>query len=130
MSDNPFERYDLDPLEGPEGITARLRERLEDSDAAERVAIRAAWEELTLHPRRRFHAAIGAHPESRPAIGLPPAYRPPPATSVTIENLTADDLRLGRDLRGVLPPDTPDAAATPDVPFDKDRILHGRDVSG
>jgi len=71
--DNPFERYDLDPTEGIQAITHRLKELAEDAkDDAERDRIRAAWEELTLHPARRLRAALDAHPESRPPLGAPP----------------------------------------------------------
>ena len=71
--DNPFERYDLDPRDGIEAITARLKELAEDAkDDAERERIRAAWEELTLHPARRLRAALLAHPETRPPLGTPP----------------------------------------------------------
>ena len=49
MSDNPFERWDLDPLAGPQAITEALRERVEDAtDEHERAAIREDWEALTL----------------------------------------------------------------------------------
>lgn len=71
--DNPFERYDLDPREGIAQITQRLKELAEDAkDDAERERIRAAWEELTLHPARRLRAALFAHPESRKPLGSPP----------------------------------------------------------
>ena len=71
--DNPFERYDLDPRDGIAAITQRLKELAEDAkDDAEREKIRAAWEELTLHPRRRLRAALDAHPETRPPLGSPP----------------------------------------------------------
>ena len=71
--DNPFERYDLDPREGITAITQRLKELAEDAkDDAEREHIRAAWEELTLHPARRLRAALFAHPETRGALGNPP----------------------------------------------------------
>lgn len=71
--DNPFERYALDPREGIAAITQRLKELAEDAkDDAERERIRAAWEELTLHPTRRLRAALFAHPETRPALGNPP----------------------------------------------------------
>lgn len=72
--DNPFERYDLDPREGIAAITQRLKELAEDArDEAERERIRAAWEELTLHPVRRLRAALFAHPETRPPLGSPPS---------------------------------------------------------
>ena len=71
--DNPFERYALDPRDGIKAITQRLKELAEDAkDDAERDRIRAAWEELTLHPTRRLRAALFAHPETRPALGNPP----------------------------------------------------------
>lgn len=82
--DNPFERYDLDPLEGVAAITARLKELAADAKTeAERDEIRAAWEELTLHPARRLRAALFAHPETRPPLGAPPSLprvrsAPPP----------------------------------------------------
>lgn len=68
---NPFERFDLDPEEGPLGITEQLRERAETAKTDdEREALRAAWEQLTRHPRERVRLALLAHPESRPP--LPP----------------------------------------------------------
>jgi hypothetical protein len=71
---NPFERYDLDPRDGIAAITQRLKVLAEDAkDDAERDRIRAAWEELTLHPRRRLRAALFAHPETRPPLGSPPS---------------------------------------------------------
>ena len=74
MSDNPFERYDLDPRDGIAAITQRLKELAEDAkDDAERERIRSAWEELTLHPRRRLRAALFAHPETREPLGTPPS---------------------------------------------------------
>jgi hypothetical protein len=73
VSDNPFERYDLDPREGLLAITRRLKELAEDAtDDAERERLRAAWEELTLHPARRLRAALAAHPETRAPLGAPP----------------------------------------------------------
>jgi hypothetical protein len=72
---NPFDRYDLDPREGIAAITERLKELAEDArDDAERERIRAAWEELTLHPARRLRAALFAHPETRPPLGAPPPF--------------------------------------------------------
>lgn len=81
---NPFERYDLDPRDGIAAITRRLKELAEDAkDDAERERIRAAWEELTLHPRRRLRAALFAHPETRPPLGSPPSL--PRARGARIE---------------------------------------------
>ena len=83
MEDNPFERYGLDPREGVVAITQRLKELAEDAKTdAERSAIRAAWEELTLHPARRLRAAFDAHPETRAPLGSPPRLR---REAVTIE---------------------------------------------
>jgi hypothetical protein len=62
-SRNPFERFGIDPKEGPRAITERFRELAEEATSdEERAGIRAAWEELTLHPLRRLRAAFGAHP--------------------------------------------------------------------
>jgi hypothetical protein len=75
MRDNPFERFDLDPRLGPSEITRRLRELMEDAGEPERAELRRAWEELTLHPWRRLHAAVRAHPESRAPLGAAPIRR-------------------------------------------------------
>ncbi len=73
MSENPFEKYDLDPLEGAAALTEALRERIEEAETEDvRREIRAAWEALTMHPRRRVELALAAHPETRPRIGAPP----------------------------------------------------------
>jgi hypothetical protein len=79
VSDNLFDRWDIDPADGPQAITERLRELAEHAAPRERDALRRAWEELTLHPRRRIAEALGAHPETRPPVGRPPLPpRPPP----------------------------------------------------
>lgn len=89
-SDNPFERYDLDPREGIVAITQRLKELAEDAtDDEERDRIRAAWEELTLHPARRLRAALDAHPETRKPLGAPP---PLPRLRVSPTELDLRDL--------------------------------------
>jgi hypothetical protein len=91
--DNPFERYDLDPREGIQAITARLKELAEDADdPAERERIRAAWEQLTTHPARRLRAALFAHPETRAPLGAPPAatrVRVPEVVPPTLFELAA-----------------------------------------
>jgi hypothetical protein len=74
--ENPFERFDLDPKEGPRAITERLRELAEEAAEAERALIRAAWEELTLHPLRRLRAAIGAPPRHPDAGRTAPEHAP------------------------------------------------------
>lgn len=94
--DNPFERYDLDPREGIGAITQKLKELAEDAtDDAERERIRAAWEELTLHPARRLRAALFAHPETRAPLGVPPPLprrRMPRSDSPTTLDVTLRDL--------------------------------------
>lgn len=75
-SRNPFERFGIDPKEGPRAITERLRELAEDANEEDRAAIRAAWEELTLHPLRRLRAALGAHPLHPDAARTSPDYAP------------------------------------------------------
>lgn len=75
-----FERFDIDPRQGPRAITERLRELAEEAPEHERNEIRAAWEELTLHPMRRLRAAFAAHPESRPPLGAPPPLPREPAS--------------------------------------------------
>lgn len=85
-----FERFDIDPRQGPRAITERLRELAEEASPSERDAIRAAWEELTLHPARRLRAAFAAHPESRPPLGAPPPLPKEPAAAsgpVTLSEL-------------------------------------------
>ncbi len=76
--ENPFERYDIDPSEGPLGITERFRELAEDAGSdAERDHLRAAWEELTRHPVERVRLALLAHPETRAPLPRPPLERSP-----------------------------------------------------
>lgn len=75
-SNNPFERFGIDPKEGPRAITERLRELAEEANEQDRAAIRAAWEELTLHPLRRLRAAVGAHPLHPELSRTSPDYAP------------------------------------------------------
>jgi hypothetical protein len=84
-SKNPFERFGIDPKEGPRAITERLRELAEDATEENRAAIRAAWEELTLHPLRRLRAAIGAHPLHPDASRTSPDYAPLKKRKVSTE---------------------------------------------
>ena len=100
-SDNPFERYDLDPREGIVAITQRLKELAEDAkDDAERDRIRAAWEELTLHPARRLRAALDAHPETRAPLGSPPSL---PRLRVSPTELELRDLAARPSTVAALP---------------------------
>ena len=99
--DNPFERYGLDPREGIVAITQRLKELAEDTtDSAERERIRAAWEELTLHPARRLRAALNAHPETRAPLGSPPTL---PRVRVVPTELELRDLAARPSTVAALP---------------------------
>ena len=99
--DNPFERYGLDPREGIVAITQRLKELAEDAtDGAERERIRAAWEELTLHPARRLRAALNAHPETRAPLGSPPML---PRVRVSPTELELRDLAARPSAVAALP---------------------------
>jgi hypothetical protein len=101
--ENPYERWDIDPLGGPFAITERMRELVEDAtDEAAKKAIRAAWEELTLHPARRFRAALAAHPEHPSALGRrPPPPRPAFASAARI---TAIDVVMRPSILSALGP--------------------------
>lgn len=120
--ENPFERWDIDPLGGPAAITERMRALVEDArDEATKKAIRAAWEELTLHPARRVRAALGAHPDSHGPRGAPPpAPRPMSATAAPLALL---DLALRPSVLEAL--GGADEPSLPDVPFDRDPVLAG-----
>jgi hypothetical protein len=125
VDDNPFERYDLDPREGIAAITQRLKELAEDAkDDAERERIRAAWEELTLHPQRRLRAALLAHPETRRPLGSPP---PLPRVTVRAAELGLRDLAARPSVSSSLPAKagapTADEDAAPGL--DDDPILTG-----
>lgn len=115
-TDNPFERYDLDPREGVAAITEALKEAIEDAETeAERQAIREAWQALTLHPRRRVELALQAHPETRPPLGRPP--RPPkPRASAELEARDLVTLPSARQALGL-------ALELPDVPLEDDPFL-------
>ena len=94
---NPFEKYDIDPLDGPEAITARLRELAEDADGTERDELRAEWERLTMHPQSRLEAALEAFPETRSRQLCPPPKqddRPAPGARGDIDVLTLRDVAL------------------------------------
>ena len=120
-SDNPFERYDLDPREGIVAITQRLKEIAEDAkDDAERDRIRAAWEELTLHPARRLRAALNAHPETRAPLGSPPLV---PRLRISPTELELRDLAARPSTVAALPPSMAPAGTPSDVdapPLDDD----------
>jgi hypothetical protein len=91
--DNPFDRYDIDPRDGIAAITQRLKELAEDASDEERERLRAAWEELTMHPDRRFRAALFAHPESHPPLGPPPPLpRRVPVAESTVDGIVKEAL--------------------------------------
>lgn len=120
--ENPFERWDIDPLGGPAAITERMREHVEDAtDDETKKAIRAAWEELTLHPARRVRAALGAHPDSHGPRGAPPPAPRPGAASSAPPALA--DLALRPSVLEAL--GASEEPSLPDVPFDRDPILAG-----
>jgi len=125
--DNPFERYGLDPREGVVAITQRLKELAEDAtDDAERERIRAAWEELTLHPARRLRAALNAHPETRAPLGAPPTL---PRVRVSPTELELRDLAARPSAVAALPAEIAqavpagDAAAVDAPPLDDDALF-------
>lgn len=123
---NPFERYGIDPSAGPLAITERMRELAEDATSEEeRAEIRCAWEELTMHPRRRVELALGAHPESREEPGRPP--RRPRRARPEME-LELRDLVPFPSVAAALgaPPHSADGAPTihlPDIALSDDPVL-------
>lgn len=117
--ENPYERWDIDPLGGPAAITERMRELVDEAtDDAARSAIRAAWEELTLHPARRLRAALNAHPNTHGALGAaPPA---PMRGADAEERLTVADLAVRPSVLAACAIEEPQL---PDVPYERDRLL-------
>lgn len=121
--DNLFERYDIDPTQGPEAITERFRELAEEADEAERAALREAWERLTIHPRERLTMALRTFPEHRCPTGSPPGYRHALSRSPLGEPeppLTLKDLAVIPSVRQALgageltlPPALPDLSDDP-----------------
>jgi hypothetical protein len=115
-ADNPYERWDLDPEAGIEGLTESLRDRLEEATSdEEREALRKAWEELTLHPGRRLEAALGAHP-ARPPLGAPPPRLPRAPVDERPRGLY--DLLLRPRLVEALPEPAGTGPWLPDLPED------------
>lgn len=124
--DNPFERYDLDPRDGVAAITQRLKELAEDAKTdAERERIRAAWEELTLHPARRLRAALLAHPETRPPLGSPPAARRVRVASPEAAAPSLREIAARPSVAAALPAEilAADAREAPGDGLDEDPIL-------
>ena len=116
---NPFEKWDLDPFEGPEGITEKLRELVEDADPATTDELRADWEALTLHPRRRVELALQAHPETRPPLGRKPRPARRRRAKVELELIDLVALPTVASALG----DPIDPHRLPDLPLDEDPIL-------
>jgi len=121
--ENPFERWGIDPSDGPAAITERMRELAADApDEATRKTIRAAWEELTMHPARRFRAAVTAHPDSH-GVGDQDAPVPPVRPRPRSQALELSDLVLrpsvlaALDLRDVADRDLPDVDPEHDPVF-------------
>ena len=119
MSENPFEVFELDPRLGPEAITERFRELADDATPEARARIREAWQELTLHPMRRLRAALGAHPETRVPIGVPPAM---PRLREAAQAVTLAELLILPSVEAVLGEGDPEL---PPVPLGGDPILKG-----
>lgn len=118
--ENPFERWDIDPLGGPAAITERMREHIEDApDEATKKAIRAAWEALTLHPARRLRTALHAHPDTHGPPGAAPL--PPRSTPPAPAPLTLSDLALRPSVLEAL--GATSEPVLPDLPYDADPIL-------
>jgi hypothetical protein len=116
---NPYERWDIDPAGGPAAITERMRELIElEDDPDQKTAIRKAWEELTLHPARRFRAAIGAHPDHRGALGRRPAP-PRPSIPPSVE-LTLSDVVMRPSILAALGARAPEL---PELPLDNDPVM-------
>jgi hypothetical protein len=111
-AENPFDRYDLDPSSGPQAITERFRELVADAkDEPSREALRAAWDELTLHPEGRVRAAFFAHPETRPPLGEPPRRRRHAVADVPV--LALEGLLVLPELSVLLPDAGASATALP-----------------
>lgn len=117
--DNPFERFGIDPTQGPAAITERMRElAAEAPDDETRRAIRAAWEELTMHPARRFRAAVRAHPDSH--AGADAAPPPPPRARPARLELSLADLALRPSVVEAVGLEAVAEAPLPDIAPDSD----------
>lgn len=93
MRENPFEKFDIDPRSSTAQITARFRELVQDARTEDAKAVlRAAWEELTLHPRDRLLAAMATFPETREEIPLGVDALLPNAVPLATHDLDLTDL--------------------------------------
>jgi hypothetical protein len=104
-----FEELGLDPLASPEAITERLRERIELASEAERGRLREAWEELTLHPRRRVAQSVACFVELDPAPAPPPGRVAAPLSTLCF--LPLDAVALPR-LEAMLDADSGEARSS------------------
>jgi hypothetical protein len=114
VSQNPFDRYDIDPRLGPTEITARFRDLISEAKTEEeRADLRAAWEDLTLHPRDRLVHALATWPEAREEIplGVDEDERPAPP-SMRVEDLRLLDLLAPPEIGAALV-EPPSASAKP-----------------
>lgn len=120
---NPYDALELDPSSSVASLTASLRERTEGASDAEKVVLREAWEELTLHAERRLWLALTAFPETRDAVSAVPApTRPPSATEAPLDLLDfIDPLRLD----AIIAAPTADEAALAEPPT----VFPARDTS-
>ena len=119
---NPFERWGIDPAQGPNAITERMRTLAQEApDEETRRAIRAAWEELTKHPVGRFRAATGAHPDSYGGA-LDPPPRPAPHPRAPSEIRRAD-LAMRPSILEALGLEEAARSELPDVSLEEDLIL-------
>lgn len=119
MSDNPYERYGLNPLASVAELTEALREKIEDADEEERKALRAAWDELARHPERRLLAALTTFIDPDPPRPVPPPRAPALEVRSAAPSLTplsgALDLAFEQP-----PPDPSPSASILDDPLFKD----------
>ncbi len=105
-SDNPFERFDIDPTAGVEAITEHMRELAADAPESRRQLVRDTWEALTLQPQRRIAAALSTFVDREPPRLAPPRAKqattspstslagPPPTPVFALH----DELAPARDL--------------------------------
>ena len=120
---NPFDALGLSPLSSVDEITAELREQAEDAGEEQRTALRAAWEDLTLHPRSRLKLALTTFPASAERDPRAPGVR---AASDPLAPLspTLFDLLPRPSVEGALASSHPQApSALP--PIGDDRLAFG-----
>ncbi len=121
---NPFDELELSPLASIDEITSELRDRAEDAGDDEKKVLRAAWEELTMHPRARLALALTTFPDGGAAPPRPPPRPPePPVDEVTpglfdlLPRPSVEAALTGKipEPRGALPPVAEDRLAFGDA---------------